>query len=204
MNRHVTAANWTLLTTLGLSGGLVSGLLIGMPLGQIVNAMITTAAVTCLVGGVLGSFQAFALRPILRRPSWWIVVTIVGLGIGLAAGVVLVEQTGILITGFRPNVARLGSLARALSFIGLGIVAGSILGIAQWLVLRKQAPRVKYWIAASAIGMAVAFCASSLLLDVSHVRIGSLPGVVIFVLASSAMLGLATSLPLTRRASTAG
>ena len=61
MRRTITTANWTFLTTLGLSGGLVAGLLVGMPLGQIVNAMVTTAAVTCLVGGVLGGCQAFGV-----------------------------------------------------------------------------------------------------------------------------------------------
>src|SRR5207253_4001850 len=30
-------------------------------------------------------------------------------------------------------------------FVFLGSVAGSLLGIAQWLVLRLQAPQVKYW-----------------------------------------------------------
>src|SRR5215831_11605875 len=131
MKQSVSSANWTFLTTLGLGGGLIAGLLVGMPLGKLVNAMVTTAAVTCLVCGVLGSLQAFGLRPMLRRPSWWILATVAGLGIGLAAGVVVVEQAGILVTGARPNVARLGALARAVSFVGLGLVAGSSLGLVQ-------------------------------------------------------------------------
>lgn len=80
------------MTTVGLAGGLVAGLLIGMPLGEIVNAMIVTAAVTCTVGGVLGGMQAVGLRRTLRKPLWWIVATIAGIGLGLALGVVIVEQ----------------------------------------------------------------------------------------------------------------
>src|SRR5215813_13113097 len=84
MKQSVSSANWTFLTTFGLAGGLIAGLLVGMPLGKLVNAMVTTAVVTCFVGGVLGSFQAFGLRPVLRRPMWWVLGTVAGLG--LAAG----------------------------------------------------------------------------------------------------------------------
>lgn len=85
---------WTVLTAVGLAGGLTGGVLLGMPLGKIVNAMIVTAAVTCAVGVILGGFQAIGLRRLLRRPLWWIVATVIGLGIGLAAPVVTVEQSG--------------------------------------------------------------------------------------------------------------
>src|SRR5215831_6226808 len=98
VSRQVTTVNWTWRTTLGLAGGLIGGLLVGMPLGTLVNAMITTAAVTCFVGGVLGSFRAFGLRSVLRRPMW-VVGTVAGLGIGLAAGAVVVEQLGTQVTG---------------------------------------------------------------------------------------------------------
>jgi len=196
MKQSVSSANWTFLTTFGLAGGLIAGLLVGMPLGKLVNAMVTTAAVTCLVGGVLGSLQAFGLRPMLRRPSWWILATVAGLGIGLAAGVVVVEQAGILVTGARPNVARLGPAARAMSFVTLGLVAGTGLGVAQWIVLRLQASHVRHWVATSAAGLAAAFCLSSLVLDSAALRIGSGLGLVTFVVASGLMFGLATSRPL--------
>lgn len=150
-------AKWTTLTTVGLAGGLIAGLLIGMPLGEIVNAMIVTAAVTCTVGGVLGGVQAIGLRRTLRKPLWWIVATIAGIGLGLALGVVIVEQVGILATGSRPNIARIGAAMRALSFVTVGLVAGTILGVAQWLVLRAQAAGVRYWVPASGLGLAMAF-----------------------------------------------
>ena len=189
-------AEWTFLTAAGLAGGLIAGLLIGMPLGQIVNAMIVTAAVTCLAGGILGGAQAIGLRRILRRPLWWIVATTVGIGVGLAAGVVLVEQIGILATGTRPNVARLGGGMRAISMVALGLIAGTIVGAAQWLVLRAQRAAVQHWIPASGLALAAAFAGSSLLLDAAGLRIGSLAGVMTFVLASGLAFGLLTSWPL--------
>jgi hypothetical protein len=187
---------WTALTALGLAGGLIAGLLIGMPLGGLVNAMITTALVTCTVGGVLGSAQAIGLRRTLRKPLWWIAATIAGLGLGLTAGVVLVEQVGILATGVRPNIARLGAAMRAASFITVGLVAGTILGLAQWVVLRAQASGVRHWIVASGAGLALAFAASSLLVDLSGLRIASAAGAATFVLLAGAGYGAATSWPL--------
>jgi len=200
VGRQVTTVNWTWLTTLGLGGGLIGGLLVGMPLGELVNAMVTTAAVTCFVGGVLGSFQAFGLRPILRRPIWWVLGTVAGLGIGLAAGVAVVEQLGTLITGARPNIARLGPLTRAISLVTLGSVAGTALGAAQWLVLRAQAPRIRHWVATTAIGLAISFCAGSLLLTAVGLRISSGLGVGAFVVVSGMMFGAITSRPLQRAA----
>ena len=139
----VKTAEWTSLTTLGLAGGLIAGLVVGMPLGKLLNAMIVTAAVTCLVGAVLGAFQAVGLRRLLRRPFWWILATIVGLGTGLAAAVVTVEQVGILVTGNRPHIAQLSTSMRALSFVAVGLVAGTLLGAAQALVIRWQMPQVR-------------------------------------------------------------
>lgn len=196
MRPSVTTANWTLLTTVGLGGGLVAGLIVGVPLGQLVNAMVTTAAVTWLVGGVLVSVQAVGLRPMLRHPLWWVLGTVVGLGVGLAAGVIAVEQLGLLVTGVRPNVARLGAFMQALSFVGLGSIAGTVLGVAQWFVLRSQAPGVKHWVRTTATGLAISFCVSSLLLDAAAIRISSGLGVVTFVVASGLVFGLATSRPL--------
>ena len=198
VSRQVTTANWTWLTTLGLAGGLIGGLLVGMPLGELVNAMITTAAVTCFVGGVLGSCQAFGLRPVLRRPMWWVLGTLAGLGVGLAAGVVVVEQLGTLLTGTRPNIARLGPFTRAISLVTLGSVAGTVLGVAQWFVLRSQASHIKDWVATTAIGLAISFCAGSLLLTLVGLRISSALGLGTFVVVSGLMFGAITSRPLQR------
>ena len=194
------AAKWTFFTTMGLAGGLLGGLLLGMPLGDIVNAMVVTGVVTCFVGGVLGSAQAIGLRRMLPSPLWWILATTVGIGVGLAAGVVLVEQVGILSTGSRPNIARMTPGLRAASFVAVGLVAGTILGFAQWLVLRIQAPRVRGWVPASGAALALALSAASLLVDLSGLGIASAAGFITFVLASGVGFGALTSWPLRRAA----
>jgi hypothetical protein len=196
MKRVNLMIQWIALTTVGLAGGLIAGLMLGMPVGQIANAMITTAFVTCLAGAILGGSQAFGLRRLMAKPMWWTLATTIGIGLGLAAGVVLVEQVGILMTGNRPNVAQLSTVARATSFIALGFLAGTILGAAQWLVLRSQIPEVKWWILSSGVALAVAFSASSLLLDLIGLRFASATGAIAFVLMSGAAFGAITSWPL--------
>jgi hypothetical protein len=190
MTRTSTLA-WTSLTTAGLAGGLVLGILVGMPLGRLLGAMIVTAVVTGLVGAVLGTMQSLYLRRLHVKAMWWIAATVLGTGVGLALGVVIIEQTGILLTGQRPNVARLSPSMRALSFVVLGLVAGAILGFAQWVVLRA-----KHWVLNSAIALAIAFAASSLLVDASLGGIASAAGAIVFVLASGVLFGALTSWPL--------
>jgi hypothetical protein len=191
-------AKWTLLTTIGLAGGIVAALLLGKPLDQFVGAMVVTAILTCLVGAVLGGMQAVYLRQLLARPIWWVVATVVGVGVGLAVGVVVIEQAGTMITGHRPNVARLTPAIRALSFLAIGLISGTILGLSQWLVLRRQSPKVRRWIPTTAVALALAFSASSLIVDAFASGIASPVGVITFVLASGLAFGAFTSGPLRR------
>jgi hypothetical protein len=199
-NGVVRFGEWTLLTMVGLSAGLIGGLLVGMSLKEVVNAMIITGVVTCVVGGGVGGFQAVGLRRLLGRPVLWTVATIIGIGVGLAAAVVLVEQVGILATGERPNLARLSGPIRALSFVTVGLITGGVVGVMQWVVLRRGAPGVKHWIPASAIALGVAFAGSSLLIDVVGLRIGSAAGAATFVIAAGFGFGALSAWPL-RRAS---
>ena len=165
-------------------------------LGRIANAMVVTVAVTCCVGAILGGFQALGLRKLLAAPRWWVLATVLGVGVGLAAGVVIVEQAGILATGTRPNIGRLTLPFRTLSLFVVGLATGTALGCAQALVLRRQIPRVKGWAFSSALGLATAFAASSLLVDSVGLRFASLPGVIMFVVVSGAAFGVLTSKPL--------
>jgi len=190
---------WTLLTTVGLAGGIVAGLLIGKSLDQFLGAMIVTALTTCIVGGVLGGMQAVYLRQLLVRPVWWIGATIVGLGVGLAVGVVLVEQVGTLMLGHRPNITQLTPFWRAISFLVLGLVSGSILGASQAVVLRRQSPGIRRWIGTTAMALAVAFTTSSLLVEFLG-GLRSPVGLITFVIASGLAFGAFTSRPLTSKA----
>ena len=177
---------WTLLTAAGLSIGLTAGVLAGIPLGQILNAMIVTALVVCIAGAILGGFQAFGLP---AKRARWIAATTAGTAIGLALGVVTVEQVGRFLTGTPPRVALLSTPMRALSFVALGLIAGTTLGLAQWLVLR-----IRHWAVTCGAALAIAFSVASLLLN------GSVPGRIGFVVLAGLMFGAMTSWPLRRDA----
>src|SRR5262249_45740280 len=94
-----------------------------------------------------------------------------------------------------PNIARLGPFTRAISLVTLGSLAGTVLGVAQWLVLRSQAPRIRHWVATTAIGLAISFSAASMLLTAAGLRISSGLGAGAFVGISGLLFGAITSRP---------
>ena len=181
-----------LLTTVGLGGGIAAALALGGPVQRVVGMMLVTPILTSLVGAVLGTAQAVQRR----RMRWqWVVATTVGTGIGLAAGVVVVEQGGRFLTGQALRVAGLTPLMRAGSFLVVGAVAGLLLGVAQWLVVRRERPRVKNWVTATTAGLAVAFAASSVVVDGLLGGMRSPAGGLAFVLLAGVVFGALTSRP---------
>src|ERR1700686_1400712 len=96
---HGEGFQWVGLTVLGLVGGLALALPLGVPIFAVLGAMVGTPIVLGIVGLGLGTAQG----PIIRRrfsPSWWwLVVSALGMALGLTAGVTLVEQIGRALTG---------------------------------------------------------------------------------------------------------
>jgi hypothetical protein len=102
----------------------------------------------------------------MRRLRWaWPVAILVGFPIGgLIANII---------------VGKIDSIGAAL--IG-GVIAGAIVGAAQWLALRRLVPRI--WIAATSIGMAVGLTAGAALVDYGISRVdlalmGAVTGLVV-------------------------
>jgi hypothetical protein len=186
---------WTVLTAAGWAGGLVAGLLLGAPVQAVVGMMLVTPAVTALAGGVLGISQWLALRR-WRGTGWWVPASALGLGIGLTAGVTLVEHLGRWLTGEPVNVARLTIAERAGSFALIGLVTGLFLGAAQWLVLRRAARRSTAWPAITTLAMTAALVASSLVADGIFGGVIVPLGFCVFVLLSGCGYGVITGLKL--------
>jgi hypothetical protein len=197
-SRNFNPIHWTILTTAGLAGGLAAGAAAGIPLGRLLNAMAAIAVMTVVIGAVLGAFQAAGLRRLLAKPAWWIAATVAGVAAGLALGVMLVQEIGIRLTGSPLQIAQLGTAMRALSFVAVGLVAGTVLGAAQWLVLRAQRQDVKQWVVVCGAALAIAFCVASLLVDASGMRYASGIGRFSFLLLAGGLFGALTSLPLRR------
>jgi hypothetical protein len=184
---------WIALTILGLVAGLALALPLGVPIFAIVGAMIGTPIVLSIVGFSLGTAQ----WPIIRRhltPSWsWVVISALGMGLGLTAGVTLVEQVGRIMTGGPVNFRMLGVAARALSFGTIGAMGGVSFGFAQWLVLRRQAPSCSRWIRVNAWSLGLGLASGSLVADVLVGRSGSFASIVILLVSGSAVAGAGTA-----------
>jgi hypothetical protein len=184
---------WAALTVLGLVAGLALALPLGVPLFAILGAMVGTPVVLSIVGLGLGTAQWPIIRRHVASSGWWIVVSALGMGVGLTAGVVLVEQVGRAVMGGPINFRMLGVAARAASFGTIGMMAGVSLGLAQWLVLRRHAASCKSWISVNALSLAAGLASGSLLADVLVAKSGSVARIGIMLGIGSTLAGACTA-----------
>lgn len=190
--RQGERVQWVVLTMVGLVAGLALALPLGVPIFAIVGAMAGTPIVLGIVGLTLGTAQ----WPVIRRyfsMSWlWIVVSTVGMALGLTVGVTIVEQVGRAAVGGPVNFRMLGVGARALSFGVIGIIGGVSLGLSQWLVLRKHVPGCKVWIHVNAWSLGAGLVYGSILSDALVLRSGSLASIAVLLITSSTIVGVGT------------
>ena len=190
---------WSLLTMAGLAAGVLAALLLGEPLEAVVGMILITPALTCLVGAVLGAGQWLDLRRRVAAAWLWIPATCAGMGLGLALGVVLVEQVGNQITGGQIRFGELGVGTRALSLAVVGLVTGLCAGAAQWLgVLRRHGAPALRWIAVSSAALGIAFPLAGLIVDTLLGGVASPAGVIALVLLAGLLFGAGTARAIAR------
>lgn len=190
--------HWMLWSAAGLALGLVAALALGAPLETVLGAMLVTPALTSIVGAFLGTSQWVLLRRRMDNARWWIPASAAGLGLGLTAGVVLVEQVGRLITGGQVSLGTLDVLTRAGSVAVVGLVGGVCLGAAQWLVLRSLSPAARSWTWATTLSLGAAFLIGSLAADLLFGGLMAPVGFIAFVVVTALLAGALTSRPLAR------
>jgi hypothetical protein len=184
---------WVALTVLGLVAGLALALPLGVPIFAIVGAMAGTPIVLGIVGLSLGTAQWPIIRRHMSSSWWWVVVSALGMALGLTAGVILVEQVGRALIGGQVNFRMLGVAGRAVSFGTIGVMGGGALGLAQWLVLRRHARSCKRWIRINSWSLGAGLACGSLLADALVLRSGSLASTVILLVIGSAVAGACTA-----------
>ena len=123
---------WVLATFVGSVVGVVVGVAV---LGPVLGAVGLAGA---------GVMQWLVLRQQLSQSGWWILASSVGLAIGLVVGVA---------------VSAAGGDDAAAAVVSLAVLGVSV-GIAQWLVLRRQVSRAGWWILVNVVGLAVGLAAT--------------------------------------------
>ena len=119
----------------------IVGWAIGFFVCEALKAFVSTLFVDGLViGAFVGVAQGLVVRRRIAPMGWWVLASILGFGVGLAAG----EAVG-------PGVPLI--VGRAL----IGTIIGLAVGVAQWLVLRRQVARAEWWILASVVGWILAW-----------------------------------------------
>lgn len=101
------------------------------------NAAWALVAVVCLAlgqpGSIAGVPQWLSLRPHVPACRWWMLASGLGAYVAFIVLEVVVTNSTLLVYA----------------------IAGLLIGLAQWPVLRRRVPRAGWWVAASAVGYVV-------------------------------------------------
>jgi hypothetical protein len=191
MNIH--SLRWAALTACGLAAGIGMALVLQDPVEALVGMILLTPVLTLVVGASLGASQWLELRSRLESSGRWITATALGLGIGLAVGIVAIEVVGQALLGHPVRLLQQTPLARAVAMLIVGFVSGGVLGAAQLLLFRKKLTAI--WPLLSACGLGLGFAAGSLLAQVVAGGIASATGAAVLVVTAGVFLGMLTARP---------
>jgi hypothetical protein len=111
-----------------------------------------------LEGVIVGAAQELVLRRRLTRLRRWSWLLATAIGAGLAWTLGMIPSTAMALTSSPSISASSGEptvVVKAFLAAGLGLIAGPILGLAQWAVLRRYVQRAGRWLWANALAWAV-------------------------------------------------
>ena len=166
---------WVLASTVGWSAGGAAGGTAGWGLSR--DIAIVGYGAGAAVGGIAaGLLQWLVLRRQIARASRWVLASAVA---GAVIGVVGVALGATLGFGTRwvgggPETTGEASSGEWALFVLLGLY-GTVLGVLQWLVLRRQVARAGWWVLASTVGWPVSIGVGGIGLQavvaVTHVKL---------------------------------
>ncbi|MBW4648182.1 MAG: hypothetical protein KME06_05710 [Kastovskya adunca ATA6-11-RM4] len=146
--RGVEVQPWQRYWTLYL-GWILASATGGAVVGALEAGSFQFLATLVLTGFVLGITQAFILRRRIQQSGLWVLACAIGWFVGINATILL---NGIL----DPTIAQLTAVGGIGEVFWLNVVQDliilAVMGIGQWLVLRRQLSSSRWWILASAIG----------------------------------------------------
>jgi hypothetical protein len=166
---------WILANTVGETVGLGGTLLLGILLlsnaeqtvGFVIAAVLAVLAGTFIEGTVVGTMQWLVLRHPLKSMRWrsWALATAVGAFVAWTLGMI---PSTFFFTGADTATTSTTPMSDLMVYAlasTMGLALGAILGVPQWLVLRRYIPKAGWWVLANALawmlGMVVVFIGTS-------------------------------------------
>lgn len=142
---------WVLATVVGTLIGIAivaTASVVTQQLG-IVNMVALLHIVGALEGTALGLTQWLVLRRYIKRIRWWIIATAIG---AIAAWIIGLKVIVMLILIFLDGgTVKLFSPGLLTAVFWLGAWVGTVMGLAQWLVIRTHVRRGLLWVFANAL-----------------------------------------------------
>lgn len=151
---------WVAYTTLGyfILGAVTIAVIRFMPGGLLLGAILGM--------GVVGFMQWFVLRRYLpaMRGLGWTLATVLGQLVGMILAFIVAVLLGPrLYLTFASSVETIGGpIAQSVNAFVNGAVLGTIIGFAQWLILRRYLQAAGWWVSATAVAMALSSVVSAL------------------------------------------
>jgi hypothetical protein len=141
----LTAAGWVIGLPLGFVFVAVAGWIIGVHDDSILLKLgLDNAAAFICIATVVGLMQWLALRRIVRRAGFWVPANIIGFAV--ASGI---HGVVCYVWGYPDNLDHfLGTVVWAMAFVA----GGTLAGVLQQRILRRQVCHSAWWVPASAVG----------------------------------------------------
>lgn len=188
----------TVAETIGLGGTFLLGVFLlanaQKTVGVVLAAALGVLAGTFIEGTVVGTMQWLVLRRPLKSMRWraWALAT--ALGAFVAWTLAMIPST-FLFTGADTAGAASAQMSDLMIYTlaaAMGFVLGTILGVPQWLVLRRYVPKAGWWVLANAlawmVGMVVVFVGTSFI-PPEGVSLSVALILLLFVVATGAIVG---------------
>jgi hypothetical protein len=202
----ITLAGFLVGGVVGYAGGFAGIPLIGYPLALVLGALFNTCegqgAIGCLlIGAVLGASlglgltvgiaQWFILRRFITRSRWWILASTLGwCGVGCTLTTML--YTAVPAPG-SPDFGKpiLEQLPPTLPAIAQVTIAGTLMGLFQWLILRLTLRQSLWWIPLNSVIMLLAALG---VLFLGYSNIGGISGMGLFIVSFSPIYAIASGM----------
>lgn len=191
---------WVLANSLGEMVGLGSTFAVGVGLfagladspgvlPAILSALLMTSS-GLVEGFIVGTVQGWAMHPAIPRLGRraWVVATILGAVVAWFLGSIPMTIASLSASGSQPAAQEPPAGLMVLLEVGMGLVAGLVLALPQWRVLRHHAARAWLWLPANGVawaaGMPIVFAG----VDLAQ-KAGSLAGAIATMAAALLVTG---------------